>query len=83
MIILALLNVLKLILSVFTVWFEPVSELPWGLDAYFVTGFSGFYSLAEIFPPLGIVIQAFVIYVLFKLSLLIFKMIPVIGKAYH
>jgi len=83
MIILSLLEILKLVLSVFTVWFQPVTELPFGIDTYVVNGFEGVRAIAEFFPPLGYVIQAFAIYVLFLLSLKIFKMIPFVGKMFY
>jgi len=83
MLIYALITVVTMMLSVFTVWFPIVNELPWGLDSYILSGFSGIYTLSEYFPPLGMVLDGFLIYMGFKFGMLIFKMIPFIGKAYH
>lgn len=83
MIIYALINVLVWILSVFTIWFPVVTQLPFGLDSYFQSAFSVIYVLAEYFPPLQTVITAFIIYIGFRILLFIVKILPFIGKGFN
>lgn len=56
--------------------------LPWGLDNLFVQGVAGYNTLATVFPPFTVALQALGIYLLFRLSMLFVKMIPVVGKAF-
>lgn len=48
--------------------------LPWGLDDLLINAMSYFRAFIEIFPPAGVVLQAFIIYLGFKLGLMILKL---------
>lgn len=56
--------------------FLPTAEvLPFGIDPILVNSFQGFYAFMNVFPPLAIVLQAFLLYCGFRLALLLFKVI--------
>jgi len=54
--------------------FSPViTELPWEIDSFFLTGITGFNYLAEFFPPLRLFMTLTLIYLGFKVSMLVMK----------
>lgn len=63
--------------------FPTITTLPFGIDEILVTGVGGYRALAVIFPPLDIVLTAFLIYLGFRIGLRIFRMLPVFGKLIH
>lgn len=73
------------VLNLLTFWLPQeksgtVYLLPWGLDEIMVSAVSGFKAMIEVFPPFGIVFNAFLIYLGFKIVLRIVRMIPLVGK---
>lgn len=54
--------------------------LPWGLDSMLVTGVQGYKVLSTAFPPMQVVMDAFLIYISFKIVVQILKAIPFIGR---
>lgn len=48
--------------------------LPWGLDEVFLLAMQYFYAFVAIFPPLGIVMTAFLFLLLWKLIHLFIKL---------
>ncbi len=61
------------ILGFLTAWLPSGLTLPFGLDTIFQTTFSYLYAFIEIFPPMGIVLQAFIVYLGFRIGLMILK----------
>ena len=57
-----------------TSWLPDASTLPWGLDGIFVSAFSYFYAFADIFPVVDVVIEAFLIYFVYRLSMMVIKL---------
>jgi len=67
------LSALLMLLSTI-LWIAPtVTELPFGTDTYIVQGVGGVKHLFEFFPPLETLYHAFLIYLLFRVSMLILK----------
>ena len=56
-------------------------QLPWGTDAWISQGITGYEILAQSFPPMGVVMTAFLIYIGFKIAVQLLKMIPIIGRS--
>lgn len=75
-----LVIVISLFGSVFQ-FFPQVTALPFGIDAILVQGMGYVYFLKGIFPPLGIMLTGFLFVIGFKVVMLLFKMIPVVGNA--
>lgn len=58
-------------------------KIPWGMDDILVTGVMGFKTIAQAFPPFTIVLNAFIIYFLFRIGLQLFKALPLLGRTVH
>ena len=56
-------------------------QLPWGTDVWISQGITGYKILAQSFPPMGVVMTAFLIYIGFKIAVQLLKMIPIIGRS--
>lgn len=54
--------------------------LPWGTDLWFQQGITGYKILAQSFPPMGVVLTAFLIYIGFKIAIQILKAVPILGR---
>ena len=54
--------------------------LPWGTDAWFSEGINGYKVLAQSFPPMGVVLSAFLIYIGFRIALRLLKGVPILGR---
>lgn len=54
--------------------------LPWGVDEALSTGVSGYKQLSTVFPPFDIVLQAFLVYIGFRLVIQLLKAVPLLGK---
>ncbi len=54
--------------------------LPWGTDDIVSSGVAGFKVIAQSFPPFDIVLQAFLIYIGFKIILRLLKAVPILGR---
>ncbi len=61
-------------------WLPDASVLPWGIDSILVSAVGGFKSMIVVFPPLGIVFQAFMIYLLFRVGMQLLKGVPFLGR---
>jgi len=70
-----LFNLLYLFALVLTSWLPDATLLPFGIDPIVVSAFGGFRALMAVFPPLEVVLTAFLLYAGFRLSLMVFKII--------
>jgi hypothetical protein len=79
MIIALLINFLLLVFSFLFSWLPDASVLPTignvNLDYYFATGIGYFKFLAGIFPPLGTITTAATIYLTWRLTVLVLKLV--------
>lgn len=73
MIIYFILQFIIVVVGLAFVALPEVLVLPWGLDEFMISGVSGFRSLMEFFPPFGTVLTAFLVFIGFKLSVLLLK----------
>jgi len=53
--------------------FPTVTELPWGVDNFVVSGVGYYKALMHFFPPFSTVLNAFLIYIGFRLGILILR----------
>jgi len=70
--------IIKAIISVISIVFifmPVIEELPFGVDAYIEQGVSGYKLLASYFPPLDLFMDLFLIYIGYKLIMLLIKFI--------
>lgn len=81
MIVHTLFAVLNSIGDSLTVYFPVITELPWGIDSILLNAVLGYKKLSTYFTPLNTMLVAFVIYLGFKFSLIILRMIPFVGRA--
>lgn len=68
-----LFSFLIMIAKVIFGWLPIVTELPWGIDEIFVTAIQTFKGVMGYFPPLEVVLGAFLIYAGFRLGLIVLK----------
>jgi len=68
-----LIKAVLVILSVFTIWLPRVDVLPWGVDGALVNGVAILKKLGGVYPMVSTVLTAFLIYVAFRISLLVLK----------
>jgi len=54
-------------------WLPTATILPWGLDDLWITSIGYFKGFMLVFPPLTIVFDAFMIYLGFRLLLIVLK----------
>ena len=54
--------------------------LPWGIDPIILSGVEGYRTLAQSFPPFTLVLNAFLIYIGFRLGLQFLKGVPILGR---
>lgn len=54
-------------------WLPTADTLPWGLDDIWTDAIAYFKGFTELFPPMEIVFQAFMIYLGFRLLLIVVK----------
>jgi hypothetical protein len=54
--------------------------LPWGIDEMVSIGVNGYKVLSTSFPPFQVVLQAFIIYIGFRIALQILKAVPILGR---
>jgi len=73
MIIQFLFTILISIAQALTGFLPTVETLPWGIDALLVTSTGYFKGFMQIFPPLQIVFGAFMLYLGFRLLLIVLK----------
>jgi len=68
-----ILTVLISLVGVIFSLFPTIEELPWGVDSFLVQGVGGYKLLATLFPPLSTLMTAFLIFVGFKLSIILLR----------
>lgn len=73
MLLFLLISLILALSQVLTAFLPSATTLPFGIDTFVVTAFSYFYAFIDIFPPMGVILQAFLVYLGFKLALLVFK----------
>lgn len=64
----------------FGVILPKATVLPWGIDTYLQQGVQGYRMLALYFPPFQTVIDAFLIYIAFKIIMQVLKAVPLFGR---
>lgn len=83
--------IIQLLLSLFLNMFSLFQQLlhlpsfatlPWGIDGILVSAVAGFKAMSVVFPPFMIVYNAFIIYLIFKLLVVILRMIPFFGRSF-
>jgi len=62
-------------IGAFFAWLPNVNTLPWGIDGFLLTSISLVRRIGEVFPPIGILISFFLIYMGWRLTLLVVKLI--------
>lgn len=83
MLIYFLIQIPLMILGALLFYFPKVTELPFGLDPLLTTGFSNFFYIINIIPPLALMWEAFVWVMAFKISIKIMLMIPIVGRMFN
>jgi len=73
MIVYMLISVVISIVGVLFSLFPVIEELPWGVDAFIVQGVGGYKLLATAFPPLSTVMTIFLIYISFRLGMILLR----------
>lgn len=74
MIIQAIFNVIMNFFKVILGWLPIVTELPFGMDEIFVDAVGMFKSAMALFPPLQVVFTAFMVYLSFRLALIVLRL---------
>lgn len=69
-----IVGILSVIGSFFPGYGEIPLLLPWGLDNILIVGFAYLNAFIDIFPPIGIVLEAFIIYLGFRLGMIFLKL---------
>lgn len=67
----------SLIFSLVTLMFSFLPDgnvLPFGTDNILVTAVQTVYAFIDVFPPIGIVFQAFSVFILYKIGMLILRL---------
>jgi len=66
------------IVAALTFWLPGAGQyplyLPWGLDDIVVSSFTYFKSFVAVFPPLEIVLQAFLLYLGWKIAMMFLRL---------
>jgi len=73
MIIYFLLVALVYVVSLIFAVFPTVTELPWGVDNFMTAGVGYYKLMAESYPPFLTFFNAFVIYLGFRLSIIVLR----------
>ena len=82
MLILAILNLIVAFPTVLLSLFPHITALPWGLDSMLVSGVGYIHYLANIIPPLGILLTAFSEFMVFYIAMRFIRLIPWVGKLF-
>jgi len=65
-------------------WILPtVTTLPFGIDPILSTGMGYIVFIISVFPPLGLLLNGFLFYYGFKLTLKFIAMIPILRGMLH
>lgn len=73
MILFLLIQALVYVVGLFFAPFPVVTELPWGVDSFFASGIGYFRHMMEFFPPFSTVLDAFLLYIGFRLAIIILR----------
>lgn len=79
LLIIALVSMVNALTSVFPL----VTQIPFGIDDILTTGMGYIVFISGVIPPLGIMLNGFLFYYTFKLSLKLVAMIPIIRGLLH
>jgi hypothetical protein len=63
--------------------FPVITELPWGTDSIVTNAVGLFKGFALIFPPLQLILNIVLIYIGFKLMIMLWSVVPFFGKMVH
>jgi hypothetical protein len=66
-----------------TSWIPHVEALPFGLDSLLSNGFSYFFYVVTVVPPLETLYNAFLWVVGFKITMRLLLMIPLVGRMFR
>ena len=80
MIIQFIIQMITGIFQTFLGFFPIVTTLPWGLDSTVSFAIGLFKGFANIFPPITAVFTTFMIYLGFRVALMLFGVVPIFGK---
>lgn len=75
MILFLLISLILGLSQVLTSFLPAATTLPFGIDPILVTAMTYFQAFIKIFPPIGVFLEAFLLYLGFRLALLVFKVI--------
>jgi len=67
-----------MLLSWATSWLPTVTTLPFGMDNALTLGVGYFKTVADLFPPLAVLLEYVLIYIGFKLTLLVLNLFKII-----
>jgi len=73
MILYLLIQIIIFVVSLVFAPFPTVTELPWGIDGVVETAMGNFRALMEFFPPFSTVLNAFLLYIAFRLGILVLR----------
>jgi len=61
------------VISLFLAPFPVVETLPWGTDSFLASGMGYYRTLMAFFPPFSTVLSAFLLYVAFRLGIIVLR----------
>jgi len=68
-----ILSFLVSIVGILFSLFPIIEELPWGVDSFLASGVSTFKAMSTFFPPFETLLSCALIYVSFRMGLLVIK----------
>lgn len=68
-----LLTIIITLVGIIFSMFPTIDELPWGLDSIISDGVAGYKELATMFPPMETMMTVFLIYLGFKILMILLK----------
>lgn len=68
-------SLIYLITVTLTSWLPSAATLPFGLDTIVLSMYQGLQTIITVFPPLSVVLTAFLIYAGFRLGLMFFRIL--------
>lgn len=83
MLVYILLQVPLLILSGILYIVPKVDTLPFGVDVHLVNGFGYIQFIMTFIPPIGLMVEAFLFVIGFKIALKLVMMVPFIGRMFR
>lgn len=67
------IQALVYVVSLFLAPFPIITELPWGMDNFLASGMGYYRNLMAFFPPFSTVLTAFLLYLAFRLSIIVLR----------